>query len=147
MQYTWKSLLNWIVLYMERYVFSFQICLRSDSERKKLKGDNRSAIKMKRRYFSLQYIERMSPWLDNKFRRTLSAEDSYSPCHCTPRILTVMNLITIQKRQKTWKLKYSYKWYNYCNIRFIFSLFKIVSILKRPNNIPYSQLKFISNLF
>lgn len=86
---------------MERYVFSFQIRLRSDSERKKLKGDNRSAIKMKRRYFSLQYIERMSPWIDNKFRRTMSAEDSYSSCHCATRILTVMNLITIQKRQKT----------------------------------------------
>lgn len=84
---------------MERYVFSFQIRLRSDSE-KKLKGDNRSAIKMKRRYFSLQYIERTSPWIDNKFRRTMS-EDSYSPCHCAARILTVTNLITIQKRQET----------------------------------------------
>lgn len=45
----------------------------------------------------------MSPWIDNKFRKTMSAEDSYSPCHCAVRILTdtVTNLITIQKRQKT----------------------------------------------
>lgn len=45
----------------------------------------------------------MSPWIDNKFKKTMSAKDLYSPYHCAVRILTdtVTNLITIQKRQKT----------------------------------------------
>lgn len=87
-------------------MLSFQIRLRSDPGETQKKV-NRSAIKKKNIF---RYSRTLNVFLNNEFRKTPTAEDSYLPCHCVFSDCHSDIMSSLMNKKKSINFAYNHKY-------------------------------------